>query len=163
MGYLGPNLCFPAKACQCLVGPGDSLHVAVEEGFFASSYSFSGSNADNSRFTSEWIPQFYSLRLDRDAYKGLGVEDFKRLMEQWRRDQFEFLAEGREQYALSSGCIDYVTDYVNYEWAIRMVDYPSRYRFANGRENRDMVALALAHKVRLLLAAPRGAFSCEVI
>ena len=31
-----------------------------------------------------------------------------------------------------------MTDYVNYEWAIRMVDYPSRYRFANGRENRDI-------------------------
>ena len=120
------------------VEPGDSLHVAVEEGFFVPSYSFSGSNADNSRFTSKWTPLFYSLRLDRDAYKGLEVEDFKRLMEQWRRDQFEFLAEGREQYALSSGCIDYVTDYVNYEWAIRMVDYPSRYQFANGRENKNI-------------------------
>ena len=135
--WLGSFL-FDRRSLSLFVEPGDSLHVAVEEGFFAPSYSFSGSNADNSRFTSEWIPQFYSLRLDRDAYKGLGVEDFKRLMEQWRRDQFEFLAEGREQYALSSGCIDYVTDYVNYEWAIRMVDYPSRYRFANGRENRDI-------------------------
>ena len=126
------------RSLSLFVEPGDSLHVAVEEGFFGPSYSFSGSNADNSRFTSEWIPQFYSLRLDRDAYKGLGVEDFKRLMEQWRRDQFEFLATGREQYALSSGCIDYVTSYVNYEWAMRMVDYPSRYQFANGRENRDI-------------------------
>ncbi len=131
---------FGRHSLALFVEPGDSLHVAVEEGFFGSSYSFSGSNADNSRFTSEWIPQFYSLyaRLDRDAYKGLEVEDFKLLMEQWRRDQFEFLAEGREQYALSSGCIDYVTDYVNYEWAIRMVDYPTRYQFANGRENRDI-------------------------
>ena len=108
------------------VEPGDSLHVAVDEGFFGPSYSFSGSNADNSRFTSKWFPRnSYSLRLDRDAYKGLGVEDFKRLIEQWRRDQFEFLAEGREQYALSSGCIDYVTASVNYEWANKMVDYPS--------------------------------------
>ena len=129
---------FEHRFLTLFVEPGDSLHVAMEEGFFVRSYSFSGSNADNSRFTSKWIPQFYSLRLDRDAYKGLEVEDFKRLMEQWRRDQFEFLAEGREQYALSSGCIDYVTDYVNYEWALRMVDYPSRYRFANGRENRDI-------------------------
>ena len=135
--WLGSFL-FDHRSLSLFVEPGDSLHVAVEEGFFGPSYSFSGSNADNSRFTSEWIPQFYSLRLDRDAYKGLGVEDFKRLMEQWRRDQFEFLAERREQYALSSGCIDYVTNYVNYEWAIRMVDYPSRYRFANGRENRDI-------------------------
>ena len=135
--WLGSFL-FDRRSLSLFVEPGDSLHVAVEEGFFGPSYSFSGSNADNSRFTSEWIPQFYSLRLDRDAYKGLGVEDFKRLMEQWRRDQFEFLATGREQYALSSGCIDYVTSYVNYEWAIRMVDYPSRYQFANGRENRDI-------------------------
>ena len=129
---------FEHRFLTLFVEPGDSLHVAVEEGFFVSSYSFSGSNADNSRFTSKWIPLFYSLRLDRDAYKGLEVEDFKRLMEQWRRDQFEFLASGREQYALSSGCIDYVTDYVNYEWAIRMVDYPTRYQFANGRENKNI-------------------------
>ena len=129
---------FEHRFLTLFVEPGDSLHVAMEEGFFARSYSFSGSNADNSRFTSKWIPQFYSLRLDRDAYKGLEVEDFKRLVEQWRRDQFEFLAEGREQYALSSGCIDYVTDYVNYEWAIKMVDYPSSYQFANGRENKNI-------------------------
>ena len=129
---------FDRSFLTLFVEPGDSLHVAVEEGFFGPSYSFSGSNADNSRFTSKWIPLFYSLRLDHDAYKGLEVEDFKRLMEQWRRDQFEFLAEGREQYALSSGCIDYVTDYVNYEWAIKMVDYPSSYQFANGRENKNI-------------------------
>ena len=129
---------FEYRFLTLFVEPGDSLHVAVEEGFFGPSYSFSGSNADNSRFTSKWIPQFYSLRLDRDAYKGLEIEDFKRLVEQWRRDQFEVLAEGREQYALSSGCIDYVTDYVNYEWAIKMVDYPSSYQFANGRENKNI-------------------------
>ncbi|MCY3665067.1 MAG: TlpA disulfide reductase family protein [Gemmatimonadetes bacterium] len=117
------------------VEPGDSLHVVVKEGFFGRSYSFSGSNPDNSRFTSKWIPQSRPLRLE---YKGLEVEDFKRQMEQWRRDQFEFLTSGREQYALSSGCIDYVTDYVNYEWANRMMSYPMNYRFANGRENRDI-------------------------
>ncbi|MCY3790596.1 MAG: hypothetical protein OXH63_17615, partial [Gemmatimonadetes bacterium] len=115
------------------VEPGDSLHVVVEEGFFGRSYSFSGSNADNSRFTSKWIPQSRLLRLE---YKGLEVEDFKRQMEQWRQDQFEFLASGREQYALSSGCIDHVTAYVNYEWANRMMSYPMNYRFSNGRENR---------------------------
>ena len=116
------------------VEPGDSLHVAVKEGFFGPSYSFSGSNADNSRFTSEW-PRSYSLRLD---YEGLELEEFARQMEQWRREQFEFLTEGREQYALSSECIGYVTAYVNYEWANRMMSYPMRYRFANGRENKDI-------------------------
>ena len=120
------------------VEPGDSLHVAVDEGFFATSYSFSGSNADNSRFTSKWIPLYYSLyaRLD---YEGLELEEFSRQMEQWRREQFEFLAEGREQYALSSGCIDYVTNSVNYHWANRMVNYPMTYQHNNnGRKNKDI-------------------------
>ncbi|MDE2813000.1 MAG: TlpA disulfide reductase family protein, partial [Gemmatimonadota bacterium] len=109
--------------------------VAMKEGFFVRSYSFSGSNAANSRFTSEWSARFPFLHLD---YENLELEEFSRLMEQWRRDQFEFLAAGREQYALSSGCIDYVTASVNYEWAVRMLDYPSRYRFANKRKSRDI-------------------------
>ena len=132
---------FGRHSLDLFVEPGDSLHVAVDEGFFSSSYSFSGSNADDSRFTSKWIPLFYSLyvRFDDDAYKGLEVEDFKRQMEQWRREQFEFLAEGREQYALSSGCIDYVTNSVNYRWVLRMIDYPMDYQRANnGRTNRDI-------------------------
>ena len=122
------------QSLTLFVEPGDSLHVAVEEGFFGSSYSFSGSNADNSRFTSEWIPRLY-LSLE---YEGLEVEEFSRQMEQWQREQFEFLAAGRERYALSSGCIDYVTAYVNYYWAVRMLDYPSHYKFANKRKNKDI-------------------------
>ena len=126
---------FERRFLALFVEPGDSLHVAVEEGFFVPSYSFSGSNADNSRFTSEWFPRFQFLHLD---YENLELEEFSRRMEQWRRDQFEFLAEGREQYALSLGYIDYVTAYFNYHWAIRMVDYPTGYRFANKRKNRDI-------------------------
>ena len=126
---------FDHKFLTLFVEPGDSLHVVVEEGLFGPSYSFSGLNADNSRFTSEWPPRFYFLHLD---YEALELEEFSRRMEQWRREQFEFLAEGREQYALSSGCIDYVTAYVNYQWANRMVDYPTSYRFANKRKNRDI-------------------------
>ena len=117
------------------VEPGDSLHVAVKEGFFGRSYSFSGSNADNSRFTSEWRPRLYSLRFE---YGSLEVEEFSRQMEQWRREQFEFLAQGRERYALSLGCIDYVTAYVNYYWAVRMLDYPMHYEYANKRKNKDI-------------------------
>ena len=126
---------FDRRFLRLFVEPGDSLHVAVEEGFFITSYSFSGSNADNSRFTSEWSARFPFLRLD---YENLELEEFSRRIEQWRRDQFEFLAAGREQYALSSGCIDYVTASVNYEWAVRMLDYPMRYRFANKRKNSDI-------------------------
>ena len=126
---------FDRKFLALFVEPGDSLHVAVEEGFFVPSYSFSGSNADNSRFTSEWFPRFRFLRLD---YEDLELEEFLRRMEQRRRDQFEFLAEGRKRYALSSGCIDYVTNSVNYEWVIEKLSYPTTYRFANKRKNRDI-------------------------
>ena len=132
--WLGSFL-FERKFLILFVEPGDSLHVAMEEGFFGRSYSFSGSNADNSRFTSEWSPRFQYLHLD---YENLELEEFSRRMEQWRREQFEALAEGREQYALSSGYIDYVTAYVNYEWANRMMSYPTSYRFANKRKNRDI-------------------------
>ena len=117
------------------VEPGDSLHVTVQEGFFGPSYSFSGPNADNNRFFAEWYPRLESFHLD---YKGLEVEDFKRQIDQRRRDQAAFLAEGREQYALSPGCIDYVTAYSNYEWTIKMVAYPRMYRGVNGHENKDI-------------------------
>ena len=117
------------------VEPGDSLHVAVEEGFFGPSYSFTGPNAGNSRFIAEWFPKFYSFRLD---YEDLEVEDFKRQIDQRRQDQFEFLTERREQYALSPGFIDYATAYFNYGWAARMISYPEQYGLANGRKNRNI-------------------------
>ena len=113
------------------VEPGDSLHIVVEEGVC----SFSGPNADNSRFMAELLPRFRSSRLG--GYKDLEVEDFKRQMEQWRRERFEFLAEGREKYTLSPGYIDYATANFNYEWAELMMAYPTNYRVVNGRENRD--------------------------
>ena len=120
------------NSLDLFVEPGDSLHVIVEEGFSGPSYTFSGSNADNSRFIAEWTSPF---RLD---YKDLEVEDFKRQVEQRRRDQFEFLDEGRKKYALSPGFIDYATADVNYEWARLMISYPTNYYFANGRENREI-------------------------
>ena len=132
--WLGSFL-FDRKFLTFFVEPGDSLHVAVEEGFFVPSYSFSGSNADNSRFTSEWFPRFQFLHLD---YEDLELEEFSRRIEQRRRDQFEFLAAGREQYALSPRCIDYVTNSVNYEWVIKKLSYSTTYRFANKRKNRDI-------------------------
>ena len=116
------------------VEPGDSLHIVVEEGFFGPSYSFSGPNADNSRLIAEFLPRF-SSPLD---YEDLEVEDFKRQIDQRRQDQFEFLAERREQYALSPGFIDYATAYFNYGWAKLMISYPTNYRFANRHENREI-------------------------
>ncbi len=117
------------------VEPGDSLHVVVEEGFSDSSHSFSGIGADNNRFVVEWMAEFGRPRLD---YEGLEVEDFKRQVDQRRRDQFEFLAERSKEYALSLGFIDYAVAHFNYEWARLMISYPTEYRFANGEDNRDL-------------------------
>ena len=134
--WLGAVL-FDRSPLVFFVEPGDSLHVAVEEGFFGPSYTFSGPNADNSRLIAEWFPQYYSFRFD---YEDLEVEDFKRQIDQRRQDQFEFLDERREQYALSPGFIDYATAYFNYGWARRMISYPTNYRFANGHKNRDIIS-----------------------
>ena len=117
------------------VEPRDSLHITIDTGYFGPSYSFSGPNADNSRFISEWIPRFLHFRLD---YEDLEVEDFKRQVDQRRREQLEFLSEGREKYSLSPGFIDYATADFNYDWAMRMISYPTEYLFANGHENRDI-------------------------
>ena len=117
------------------VEPGDSLHVAMDEGFFSPSTSFSGANADNSRFIAEWFPEFYSFRLD---YENLPVEEFRRRIDQRRQEQFEFLAERRGEYALSPGFLDYATAYVDYEWAEEMISYPGNYRAVNGRWNENI-------------------------
>ena len=117
------------------VEPGDSLHVVVEEGFSDSTASFSGLGADNNRFVAEWMSEFGHPRLD---YEDLEVEDFKRQVDQRRREQFAFLAERREQYALSPGFIDYATAQFNYEWARLMISYPTNYLFANGEDNSDL-------------------------
>ncbi|MDE2735843.1 MAG: TlpA disulfide reductase family protein [Gemmatimonadota bacterium] len=117
------------------VEPSDSLHVVVEEGFSDSSYSFSGTGADNNRFVVEWMAEFGRPRLD---YEGLEAEDFKRQVDQRRRDQFEFLAARSKEYALSLGFVDYAIAHFNYEWANLMISYPTEYRFANGEDNSDL-------------------------
>ena len=66
------------------------------------------------------------------------MEDFSRQADQWLQDQLEFLAEGREEYALSPIFVDYATAYFNYGWARLMISYPTEYRFANHHENRDL-------------------------
>ncbi len=134
--WLGAFL-FDRSLLIFFVEPGDSLHVAVEEGFFGPSYSFSGPNADDSRFIAEWFPRYYSFRLD---YEDLEVEDFKRQIDQRRQNQFEFLTERREEYALSPSFIDYATAYFNYGWASRMISYPMYYWFANDHKNEDVTS-----------------------
>ena len=66
------------------------------------------------------------------------LEDFKRQVDQRRRDQFEFLAARSKEYALSPGFVDYAVAHFNYEWANLMISYPTNYRFANDHENRDL-------------------------
>ena len=115
--------------------PGDSLHITIDAGYFAPSFSFSGPDADNSRFIAEWIPRFLHFHLE---YEGLELEDFKNQVNQRRREQLDFLAGGHEKYSLSPGFVDFATAYFSYEWASSMISYPTNYRFANGRRNRDV-------------------------
>ena len=129
--WLGAAL-FDHDPLAFFVEPGDSLHVAVDEGFFSRSIAFSGPNADNSRFIAEWFPRFYGFRLD---YEDLEVEEFRRQMDQRRQDQLDFFDERRGEYSLSPGFVDFARAYVNYEWAEEMISYPEIYEAVNGRYN----------------------------
>lgn len=115
--------------------PRDSLHITIDAGYFGPSWSFSGPDADNSRFIAEWMPRFLHFHLE---HEGLELDDFKRQADQRREGQIEFLAERRDKYSLSPGFIDFATAYFNYEWASSMISYPTNYRFANGHRNRDI-------------------------
>ncbi len=137
MRWVGAYLFGPPGPLVLFVEPGDSLHVVVDPGYFSTSFRFSGQNAGNSRFIGEWIPRFRTFQRGLD-YKDLKVEDFSHKVDQWRSDQFDFLARRREKYALSPGFVDYATAYFNYGWARFMISYPTDYRFANGRKNRDI-------------------------
>ena len=108
------------------VEPGDSLHAVVtfevpeaDEAFPFYSLTFSGRGADNNRFLAEFRPQYRYGPSSR-----LEPKEFLREVEQWRRDEFALLDEGREKHALSPGFIDYMTAFINYKWAARMAAYP---------------------------------------
>ncbi|MXX37600.1 MAG: TlpA family protein disulfide reductase, partial [Gemmatimonadetes bacterium] len=127
----------PRAQLILFVEPGDSLHIEMNEGRFSSSPEFSGQGADNNRFIAEILPAYLDYRPD---YEGLELEDFIRQADQRRQDEFEWLAKGREKYALSAGFIDYATARFNYEWANEMISYPTHYRFANDHDNRDITS-----------------------
>ena len=120
------------------VEPGDSLHAVVtfaevaevepdssqitaDEVPPAYSLTFSGRGAENNRFLAEFWPQHNAFD---HPDNGLEPEEFVRQIEQRRQDEFALLAEGREQYALSPGFIDYMTAFFNYKWADLMISYP---------------------------------------
>ena len=98
----------------------DSLDTAEEEADPPYSLTFSGRGADNNRFLAEFWPQHRAF----DPDNGLEPEAFVRQIKQRRQDEFDLLAEGREQYALSAGFIDYMTAFFDYKWADLMISYP---------------------------------------
>ena len=105
----------------------DSLHSAADEAPPSYTLTFSGRGAENNRFLAEFWPQYLSFKPDH----ALEPEEFSRQIEQRRRDEFALLDEGREQYALSPGFIDYMTACINYTWAEQMALYP-QFLFENG-------------------------------
>ena len=105
----------------------DSLHSAADEASSPYSLTFSGRGAENNRFLAEFWPQHRSFKSDH----ALEPEAFARQVKQQRRDRFALLAEGREQYALSPGFIDYMTAFFNYKWADQTISYPM-FAFRNG-------------------------------
>ena len=98
----------------------DSLHSAADEAPPSYSLTFSGQGAENNRFLAEFWPQHHSFEPDYT----LEPEEFARRLKQQRRDELALLAKRREQYALSSGFIDCMTVFLNYDWARQMSFYP---------------------------------------
>ena len=105
----------------------DSLHSAADEAPPAYSLIFSGQGANNNRFLAEFWPQHSAFEPDYE----LEPEEFARQLKQQGRDELSLLAEGREQYVLSLGFIDYMTAFINYNWADKTVSYP-QFSFENG-------------------------------
>ena len=116
-----------AEADSSAAVESDSLHSTADEASPAYSLTFSGRGAENNRFLAEFWPQHRSFEPDY----ALEPEEFARQVEQRRRDEFALLAEGREQYALSPGFIDYMTACINYNWADQTISYPL-FSFKNG-------------------------------
>ena len=98
----------------------DSLHSAADAVPPSYSLTFSGRGADNNRFLAEFWPQHHSFKPDY----ALEPEEFARQVRQQRQEKFALLAEGRDEYALSSGFIDYMTVLINYNWADKTVSNP---------------------------------------
>ena len=105
----------------------DSLHSAADENHPSYSLTFNGRGADNNRFLAEFWPQHHAFEPDY----ALEPEEFVRQVKQRRRDELALLAEGREQYALSPRFIDYMTAFINYNWADQRISYPL-FSFHNG-------------------------------
>ena len=110
----------------------------VHPGHLYTSFRFSGQNADNNRFISEWYPRFQAFQGKIRDSREMEVGDFTRLADRWRADQLEYLDRRRTRYAFSPKFIEYANRYFNYTYAFLMISYPTNYRFATGRENRKI-------------------------
>ncbi len=139
LGMVGSFLFGPPSPLLMYVEPGDSLHVAVDQGYLRTSYRFSGQSAGNSRFMAKWIRRFRTFQSGLD-YKVLSVEDFISKVKRWRADQFSFLEKWREEHNLSPGFIEYATRYFNYGWARLMISYPTNFARSNGFENAEITS-----------------------
>lgn len=129
---------FKRSPLVLFVEPGDSLHIRIHPGHLSTSYRFSGRNADNNRFIAEWYPRLPDFQRNIRESRDMEAEDFSRLADGWRKDQLEFLNRRRTRYAFSPGFIEHAERYFNYTYAYLMVSYPTNYRFATGRENRNI-------------------------
>ena len=129
------------EADSSAVNP-DSLHSAADEAPPSYSLTFSGRGTENNRFLAEFWPQYLSFKPDY----ALEPEEFAHQVKQRRRDEFALLAEGREQYALSPGFIDYMTAFFNYKWADQTISYP-QFSFENGVLVRRISTASSARRV----------------
>ena len=120
------------------VEPGDSLHISVHPGHLYTSFRFSGQNADNTRFIAEWFPRFQAFQGKIRDSREMEADDFTRMVDGWRADQLKYLDRRRTRYAFSPKFIEYAKRYFNYTYAFLMISYPTNYRFATGRENRNI-------------------------
>ncbi len=120
------------------VEPGDSLHISVHPGHLYTSLRFSGQNADNSRFIAEWFPRFQAFQGKIRDSREMEADDFTRMVDGWRADQLKYLDRRRTRYAFSPKFIEYAKRFFNYTYAFLMISYPTNYRFATGRENRNI-------------------------
>ena len=116
-----------AEADSAATVESDTLRSAADEAPPSYSLAFSGRGADNNRFLAEFWPQHSAFEPDYALEPG----EFTYQAEQRRQDEFALLAEGREQYALSSGFINCMTAFINYKWANQMISY-TRFSSKNG-------------------------------
>lgn len=120
------------KIVQVYLEPKDELYIEFDRSNLKKVPSFSGRGSENNRFFSALnLEAGHRFRLN---YKGLGVEKFRKTIDQRRQTRLLFLARNRDKYKLTKSFIDYCLADINYEWALSMLHYPRNYLVKNGFE-----------------------------